>query len=302
MASGSLTGHLPVPDDAQEHLLVHSMGTMHSRDRNSGRDIAPCVATVCEELTADIRSLLSPDRSSALEDFSSSPAALSDTLDAAIQRATSTIRYNAKWFAPGPLGELLEVALQAASTSFSSVALDAALSLLDTITTYTFLPADRLPQTARFLAQAYYNASRANKTKKVAKHAWLVTVNSHRSHLGPQLDETMIDAIGGDLSTKEDYAATAGILMLLSKRRRFVKYGLQPLNVAILMRRLRSVAATTSDSNIMERIVHLLVKLLKDRHRSSRYSKTQRGQTYWRSSQRAPNSPAAQRYQTTYGK
>ncbi|KAK0980134.1 Tuberous sclerosis 2-like protein [Friedmanniomyces endolithicus] len=240
------------------------MGTMHSRDRNSGRDIAPCVATVCEELTADIRSLLSPDRSSALEDFSSSPAALSDTLDAAIQRATSTIRYNAKWFAPGPLGELLEVALQAASTSFSSVALDAALSLLDTITTYTFLPADRLPQTARFLAQAYYNASRANKTKKVAKHAWLVTVNSHRSHLGPQLDETMIDAIGGDLSTKEDYAATAGILMLLSKRRRFVKYGLQPLNVAILMRRLRSVAATTSDSNIMERIVHLLVKLLKD--------------------------------------
>ena len=263
----SLTGHLAVADDAQEQPLLNSydsMGTIQRRERNAGRDIAPFEATVCEEHTADLRSLLSPDRNVATGDLRAPPAARSDTLDAAIQRATSTIRYNAKWFAPGPLSELLEVALQGAGTSSSSAALDAALNLLDTITTYTLLPADRLPQTARFLAQAYYNASRANKTKKVAKHAWLVMVNLLRSHLGPQLDETMINAIGGDLITREEYAATAGMLMLLSKRLRFVKYGLQPPNVAILMRRLRFAAATTNDSNIMERIVYLLVKILRD--------------------------------------
>ncbi|KAK0248664.1 Tuberous sclerosis 2-like protein [Friedmanniomyces endolithicus] len=267
VASGSLTGHPPIADDAQEQLLLKSydsMGPIHSRERNAGRDIAPFEATVCEEHTADLRSLLSPDRNVAPEDLRAPPAARSDTLDAAIQRATSTIRYNAKWFAPAPLSELLAVALQAAGTSSSSLALDAALNLLDTITTYTFLPADRLPQTARFLAQAYYNASRANKTKRVAKHAWLVTVNFLRSHLGPQLDETMINAIGGDLITREDYAATAGMLMLLSKRLRFAKYGLQPPNVEVLMQRLRFVAATTSDGNIMERIVYLLVKTLRD--------------------------------------
>ncbi|KAK0874148.1 Tuberous sclerosis 2-like protein [Friedmanniomyces endolithicus] len=263
----SLTGHSPVADDVQAQLLLNSsgsMGTILSRERNAGRDIAPFEATVCEEHTADLRLFLSPDRNVTLEGSPALPTARSDTLDAAIQRATSTIRYNAKWFAPAPVSELLGAALEAAGTSSSSVALDAALNLLDTITTYTFLPADRLPQTARFLAQAYYNASRANKTKKVAKHAWLVMVNLLRSHLGPQLDETMINAIGGDLITREDYAAAAGMLMLLSKRLRFLKYRLQPPNVAILMQRLRFVSATTSDSNIMERIVYLLGKILRD--------------------------------------
>ncbi|KAK0313430.1 Tuberous sclerosis 2-like protein [Friedmanniomyces endolithicus] len=267
VASGSLTGHSPVADDVQAQLLLNSsgsMGTILSRERNAGRDIAPFEATVCEEHTADLRLFLSPDRNVTLEGSPALPTARSDTLDAAIQRATSTIRYNAKWFAPGPVGELLGAALEAAGTSSSSVALDAALNLLDTITTYTFLPADRLPQTARFLAQAYYNASRANKTKKVAKHAWLVVVNLLRSHLGPQLDETMINAIGGDLIIREDYAAAAGMLMLLSKRLRFLKHRLQPPNVAILMQRLRFVSATTSDSNIMERIVYLLGKILRD--------------------------------------
>ncbi|KAK5688114.1 Tuberous sclerosis 2-like protein [Elasticomyces elasticus] len=240
-----------------------SLGTAHSHEMSFGRDIEPFEAAICEEHTADVRSFLSGDHSDHLERTHAPPAVRSDTLIVAIQRATETIRFNSKWFAPGPLSDLIETTLRTASASSSSAALYAALHLIETITTYAVLPADCVPPTARFITSSYYNASRANKTKKVAVYAWSVMVKLLKSHLGSQLDDAVISTMGGDLTSKEDFAVTAGAMMVLSKRLRFDKYDLQPINITILLQQLRFVAATTSDANSLERVVRLLHKILK---------------------------------------
>ncbi|KAK3112460.1 Tuberous sclerosis 2-like protein [Teratosphaeriaceae sp. CCFEE 6253] len=240
------------------------MGASHSQEATTGRDIAPHEATICEQHIADLESFRSPDRRDPLQ--APAPhgraAIRSESLEIALLRAAASLRYNAKWFAPAPLSELLEVALHVAGISTSSAAIYATLTLLDTVSTFAFIPADCLFSTAQFLAQASYRTSRAHKTKKVAEFTWTVTVNLLKSHLGPQLDDLLIKAIGGGTVSKDEYAITAGSLMLVTKRLDYSKYGLNPLNVTEVVLRLRSAAEATTQDDFLAAILRLVKNIL----------------------------------------
>ncbi|KAK4580340.1 Tuberous sclerosis 2-like protein [Recurvomyces mirabilis] len=231
----------------------------------NGNCIEPYETTICERLINELRSYSPRNTGSVNEVPSSPPAAQHSDLATTTQTASSAIKRFAKWFAPAPLADLLDAALLAATSSQSSTVLYATLNLIDTVATYTFIHPDSLRPVANFLSQAYYNTYRRNRTQKVAFKARDVTLAILKSHLGPQLDDALCDAMGGDLQQKEGFATTAGALRLLSKRLRFDEPDLPPVDLVEVLHRIRFLAATTlADQHIMEHILHFLTRIFKD--------------------------------------
>lgn len=192
--------------------------TMESSSPN-GRDIAPFEAVTCQRLTDQIRIF-----SSAHTDFALTQAVLPhlDSLADALNDAAVTIRYNAKWFAPDSLTELLDTALDAAAVSSSSHDLSAGVSLIDAVATYSSLPQQSLLRVTQFLARTYYNATRANKTRKLADSVWMTLRRLLESHLGTQIVVALLRIVREVdrivLESRIGYSRVAGALMVISEK------------------------------------------------------------------------------------
>ena len=184
-----------------------------------GRNISPWELGACERLTQHVRSISAAHPSIApSHDMSAS----SQTLDQALRDAARTIRFNAKWFAEAPLATLLETSLTAAAASSASVNLSAAVNLIEVIGTYSLIPPQSLLQVVHFLTQTYYNATRANKTRKLADAVWTTLQHILGSHLQQQCVVRLLEVIDcrddAHLESKAGHAQVAGALMIVSEK------------------------------------------------------------------------------------
>ncbi|KAK5172561.1 Tuberous sclerosis 2-like protein [Saxophila tyrrhenica] len=192
----------------------------------TGRDIAPFEPVSCEVLIQQIRTF-SPIPSS-----NAPPHSVTSHLDSvsgALRDAAVTIRYNAKWFAEPDLAELLEVALEAAAASSASVDLYSGVELVDVVGIYSALPPQSLLLVARFLAQTHYNATRANKTRKLADRVWVTMRRVLESHLGVQYVAALLQMIREEdyaaLDPKVSYARLAAAVNIISEKLLFGEGG-----------------------------------------------------------------------------
>ncbi|WPH04257.1 Hypothetical protein R9X50_00714600 [Acrodontium crateriforme] len=226
-----------------------------------GRDIAPLEPVTCHLLTETIRSFLSPPH---LRD--QSLAIRAPSLEAALQQATVTIRYNAKWFAPGPVSSLILTSLEAASASSSSADLYAALALIDTVGTYSLLPSSCLLPVARFISHAYHQGSRSNRLKRLSEESWAVSAHILQTHLSEQFIAALLSIIRDDLATfdrRTGYGHTAGALKILSDRLLFTKFKQPKVSLTAILGSLKS-PDVRFDVMIREQIMELLVRILSD--------------------------------------
>jgi len=233
--------------------------------------IIPFETSECERLTVELRSCLQVHDSSDVPPSGLSAARQSDTLKAALDRASSAIKNNAKWFLTPAVGVLLNVALQAASRSSSSAVLYASLELIDTIGTYSLLPSrDCLVPSVQFIAATYYSASRANKTKKLADKAWTSLQRILASHLGKQCVVALLAIIADDnvqSRTRIGYAQVTGVMMLITDHFLF-KEGPNHLPTVSASEVLRQVrfAALKGGEHTREYIMQLITKIMAEPH------------------------------------
>ena len=184
-----------------------------------GRDIAPFELFACEQLTEQIRSV-----SAAKDEVTVAHGKVLDclTLVEALRDAATTIRFNSKWFTQTALTTLLETALAAAAPLQSSADLYAVLNLIETVGTYSLVPPQCLQQTVAFIAQTYYNATRANKTQRLAEKAWKTLRHILESHLGDQCMSALVEVISCEddtrLESRAGYTQVAGALMIISDK------------------------------------------------------------------------------------
>ena len=195
---------------------VSMAAASHVEDTDDDHSIVPYEPVACELLTDEIRSFFEPGYSG-----TDKPAVFeAASLESAIGRATTVVRYNAKWFASAPLAELLTITYKAAGTSSSSAVLYAALELVDTVLVYSVLPQyECLQETVWFIARTYYSASRARKTKSLYKRSWAVVLHLLHSHLGHRFLwalHGMLERVDS-FQSKEGFADVVGALMLIRK-------------------------------------------------------------------------------------
>ncbi|KAK5108796.1 hypothetical protein LTR62_007770 [Meristemomyces frigidus] len=267
MASSSLAEHHLFADDRSQVSggTYATIELSNSIETIGSRDDANSEATICERLTEELRTFATHDATSLHEVPYSPPSGPSEGFTTTVKTAISQIRRHAKWFAPEPLAALLEAALFAASTSQSSASLFATLNLIEAVQTYAYIHPYSLRAVAKFLAQTYYNTYRRNKTQKVALKARDLTISTLKSHLGPQLDEAICDAMNGDLASRDGFACSAGALELLAKRVRFDDPDLPCVNLTEVLDRVHFLAVTTrANEYITEHILHLLTRIFKD--------------------------------------
>lgn len=267
---------LPRPPSTVSHLDFQTISSgsgfsVHAAafDKDTtgrGNSISPFEPIACMLLTEEVRSFIS--NAHGLDPVHERPPAFrADSLEAAIQHAAATISYNAKWFAPAALAELLNVVLEAAGASSSSAVLYAALRFLDTVLTFTVLPPHGCVLPAvRFIAHTYYSASRAHKTKKLVETAWIVAVHMLHSHLGHQLLGALYTIIGsGDhMDSREGLAQTTGAVMLMKERLRCPESDIPEVSVTMLVIQLRG-AALASNSVLQEHIIDIISDLISDK-------------------------------------
>lgn len=229
------------------------------------RDITPWEPVACEKLTEQILSF-----SAATATPPAGPSAHFQRLDQAIRDATITIRYNAKWFAEAPLSTLLNASLDVAATSSSSADIYAAIDLIDTIGTYSLLPSHSLQRTVEFIAQTCYNATRANKTMKLATAAWTSLHNILKSHLGGQSVVALLQILdcrdSAHLESRIGYAQTAGTLMIVSRKmllQEDVRKTVPMPGLTQLLDNLRGLAVN-GDANLRELMLELIADILTD--------------------------------------
>jgi hypothetical protein len=231
----------------------------------AGREIAPFEAIACERLTDGIRCFLRGDCES--EETPSSPTVLRPaSLESAIHHAANTIRYNAKWFEPSALATLILVALQAVLFSSSSADLYAALLLLDTVATYSILPASILLTVSRFLAYTYYQGTRANRHRKLTKGAWEIALHILQSHLGEQFIGALLEIVREDLdvfSGKMGFAYTTGALLLISEHLLSRTDGIPSVKPAALLTSLRDTS-NAHDKLVQEHILRILAVAIEE--------------------------------------
>ncbi|KAF2216155.1 hypothetical protein CERZMDRAFT_93454 [Cercospora zeae-maydis SCOH1-5] len=177
---------------------------------NHRHDIAPDEATLCARLTEAILAHSAP----ASDDAPTSPAlSVKPTLSQLLQETSTSIQFHAKWFVPAALATLLESALNAASLSSSTPDFYAALTLIDTIGTYSLIP--ELRPAVQFISYAYYQGSRSNRHRRLMHHAWMVAQHLLASHLGSQFKETLLDIITSHASFHDKYKFSSAIGALL---------------------------------------------------------------------------------------
>ena len=232
-----------------------------------GRDVAPRETSACDRLTEQIRSLTTTaPRSTQQITADSRP----QTLEDALRESAITIRYNGKWFIEEDLAALIKAALNAASSSSVSAELNATVNLVEVIITYSVLPPCSLPQTTRFLAQTYYNANRAHKTRKLAEFAWTTLKHILESHLGGQCVVALMEIVNCRddvyLESKIGYAVVAGALMIISEKMVLKEEGHRTFPIPGLTELLDSLwgTAVNGNDNLRELIMEIVVTVLSD--------------------------------------
>ena len=234
---------------------------------HGGRDITPWETSACDRLTEQIRSISTTSPHPAQP-----PAAGSrpPTLEDALREAAITIQFNGKWFIEQDLAALIETALNAASSSSISADLNATVTLIEVIITYCLLPPYSLLQTTKFLAQTYYNANRAHKTKKLAEFAWTTLQHILESHLGGQCVVALMEIVNCRddtyLESRTGYAVVAGALMIISERLVLKQEVHRAIPVPGLTELLDSLWGTAVNGNdhLRELIMEIVVTVLSD--------------------------------------
>ncbi len=231
----------------------------------NGRGTAPFERVSCERLTEQILTFSSAT-SAVAPPHEATPQP--DTLSGTLRGIAITIRKDASWFADPELAELMGVALGAAAASSASLDLYSGVTLIETVGTFSALPPESLLAVARFLAHTYYNATRANKTRKLADATWAVTKQVLESHLGAQFVAALPQVIGKDdynaLDTKTGYAAFAGAVMIISEKlllRKAADSDLPKPQTTDLLDCLRN-AALNGNIHVRELIMDILIVLL----------------------------------------
>lgn len=225
-----------------------------------GRDISPWETVACETLTRRIQTA-----------STASPSHDQETLEHALRDAATTIRYNAKWFTETTLSALMDATTSAASSSSASVDLNVALTLIEVVQTYSLIPPQSLLAVTKFLAQTYYNANRANKTKKLAEFAWRTLRRILESHLDAQCIVALMEIVDCRddqyLESRVGYAVTAGTLMIIAEKMVLkhddVEGAIPTLSLPDLLSSLWGTAFYGTD-NLRELIMEILVTVLKD--------------------------------------
>lgn len=230
-----------------------------------GRSIEPFEAVACQMLAEEIRSFSEAGQES-IASLSTRPASFqSQSLEAAISKAGVILRYHAKWFAPASLAGLIADILAVASSSSSSAVFFATLEFLDTVLIYSTLPPNPcLYSAVRFLAQTYYSASRANKTKRLGLRCWAVALHLLHSHLGQQFLWALHSILGSeDSASKTGFAEVVGTLMLIKELLRSREAQLPDVSVTLLVLQLQH-AAEGSDSIVREHIRAVVTQMLSE--------------------------------------
>ena len=184
--------------------------------------------------------------------------------------ATEAVRFHAKWFSEPGLTNLLRVALETASMSSSSAEIHAAISLVNTVGIYSFLPKASLGQCLRFISLTYYNATRAHKTKSLAKETKNTLLHILESHLGGQAVVAILEMINSRdpdyLISRTGHAQTAGALMVISQKlllKEDVRNSVPTPDMLDLLEALRGPAAHGNES-LREQIMDIVSLLLLD--------------------------------------
>ncbi|EMC96199.1 hypothetical protein BAUCODRAFT_33548 [Baudoinia panamericana UAMH 10762] len=251
------------PDDSStSSALRRSIGPSHELPTTtlSGCDVAPFEPWVCELLTLEIRRHM---RGGDAQD-ETNPDHLglrTSTLESAINNASQLLQQQAKWFTPQALARLLGAVCEAKSTT-SSATLQAALHFVNTAFTYALLPVACISEIVRFLAQAYYSASRAQRTRKLGAAVWSTVTRLLESHIGELLVEAFLTALSDNAESRSGFSTTTGALMLMLEMLRSRKEGMPLINPTILILRLEQLTSRTMDAVILEHVAELLAELL----------------------------------------
>lgn len=234
---------------------------------NAVRDLAPYEALACALLTDEIRAH-TPGLTFAEPLPYRPPAFHAETLEAAIRHAASIITFNAKWFAPDALADLILATLEAAFASSSSAVLYATLDFISTVGTYSVLPTVCLVPMIRFLAYAYHQGRRANRLKRLSERAWTVADRIKQSHIGDQLVDALLDIIRADLTIldgRTGFATTVGALMIISERVLPGDENTIEFETTDLLLSLKN-AAISYDEMIKEQVGHVLGQVLRSQN------------------------------------
>ncbi|CAK3805071.1 Rap ran-GTPase-activating [Lecanosticta acicola] len=225
------------------------------------RDIAPYETFACERLTREIALCeYDPSKTSSSSPILPPHPPLAEVL----REAGRTIQFHAKWFAPAALSTLLQTALDVTSRSSSTADLLAALSLIDTIVTYSLLPVLLPP--IRFLAYSYYQGTRSLRHKKLSHRAWTVASHILQSHLGGQFAAILLVIVRDPHTqlSKFKLSAATGALMVITEKLLPDRHANPPLvNPTQLLFGLRH-AGVGENVILREQLVALLSGLLQN--------------------------------------
>ena len=240
---------------------------VHSQISVSGREIGPWETLACENI---IDRIISASTAASGPERSSTVGSGPQTLEDAFREAATTVRYNAKWFTQTALATLIEATTSAASLSTASADLNMAVTLLEVVQTYSLIPSQSLLPVIKFLAQTYYNANRANKTKKLADFAWRTLQHILGSHFGKQCVVALLKIVDSRddayLESKVGYAVTAGALMIIADKLVLKHDAEESIPTPELPDLLRSLWGTAfyGTDHLRELIMDILVTILSD--------------------------------------
>ncbi|KAF2861194.1 hypothetical protein K470DRAFT_257099 [Piedraia hortae CBS 480.64] len=224
---------------------------------------------VCEQLISEIRT--------------TSQGNGSQDLHTVLQEAATAIQIHGQDFAPQPLSDLIETALDAATQYSSSADALAALELIDAVQTHLFLPVSStrsvLPAVVRFLAFTYHQGSRAYRLQKLTQQTWLVTEHLLQSHLGELPIYALLNILEDD-STASDprtgFSYTLGALMLISDNLLSRSDSLPTVNLKVLLGKISKMKVVQHEM-IRDQVSSTLDSLL---HDDEQLDKLRRG-GYW---------------------
>ena len=232
--------------------------------------IAPLETSICQRLTEQIQAV--GNHEAQLASPHDTPVPLK-TLETSLNEAAHVIRYHAKWFAEQPLCDLLETTFEVTSTSSASADVYAATRLVDTVNTYSLLPPAGLESTVRFISAAYYHASRAHKTKRLAEFVWTTLERILLSHQGVQTVAALLSVVECDdaatIDSRVGYAQIAGALMFISEKLLLAEQHdrdrLPMPSLVELLEHLR-ITISSGNDNIREVIADVVSLVLADEH------------------------------------
>lgn len=227
-------------------------------------DIAPWEACLCDRLTEAIEAEV--------------------PFQAVLQRAKEAVQRHSKWLTQAGIARMVQAALARSVDSRATVDLYAALDLIDSIATFSALPAESMAQVIRFIAYVYYQGTRMNKHKGLAQKAWVVLQHILQSHMRNQAMVALL-AVPRCASTEQNktgFAAASGSLKMIQEK---FPLGddegsdLPAVSVFELLPSLSDVAHGSGEV-LREQVMSLLIRILMDSSARSEMMRTASWQTF----------------------